>query len=217
MAHDGWIHADRVPEVCGCARPEDVPPPPYLRATLARPPLSGAFRVGLVWAGQPGHVDDEIRSTALADWAPVLDVPGVTLYSLQGGSAAKQVAAFPHIHDPGVELMDWRDTAAVLQQLDLLISIDSAVANLAGAMGLPVWVCLYPVSDWQWLLDGDTTPWYPTARIFRQPRIGDWSSVFQAVAGELRKLVAAQPIPQPAKIHAVHGTPLTRERSESLA
>jgi hypothetical protein len=126
-----------------------------------RAPLAGAFKVGIVWAGQPGHPDDEIRSTTLADWAPVLEVPGVTFCSLQLGSAAKQLAAFEHIHDLSSELTDWRDTAAVLQELDLLIAVDSAVANLAGAMGCPVWIALYAVSDWRWLLEGCTTPWFP--------------------------------------------------------
>jgi hypothetical protein len=188
--YDRWLNADGLPGVCGCARPEDVPPAPYLHATHVHAQLAGTFRVGLVWAGQPGHPDDGIRSTALADWAPVLEVPGVTFYSLQLGSAAKQLAAFEHIHDLSSELTDWRDTAAVLQHLDLLITVDSAVANLAGAMGCPVWVCLYPVSDWRWLLEGSTTPWYPTARIFRQPRIGDWASVFAEVARELWQLVS---------------------------
>jgi hypothetical protein len=191
--YDRWLNIDGLPGVCGCARPEDVPSAPYLCASRTRPPLPGAFKVGLVWAGQPGHPDDEIRSTTLADWAPVLEVPGVTFYSLQLGSAAKQLASCEHrIHDLCSELLDWRDTAAVLQQLDLLIAVDSAVANLAGAMGRPVWVALYPVSDWRWLLEGNCTPWYPTARLFRQPRVGDWSSVFEGLAGELRKLVTAR-------------------------
>jgi hypothetical protein len=191
--YDRWLNTDGLPGVCGCARPDDVPPAPYLRATRVRAPLAGTFRVGLVWAGQPGHPDDGIRSTTLADWAPVVEVPGVNFYSLQLGSPGTQVAAFePRIHDLSSELADWRDTAAVLQQLDLLIAVDSAVANLAGAMGRPVWVCLYPTSDWRWLLEGNTTPWYPTARIFRQPRIGDWGPVFAEVAVELRQLVAAR-------------------------
>jgi hypothetical protein len=122
----------------------------------------------------------------------VLEVPGVTFYSLQLGNAAKQVESCGHpMHDLGSELTDWRDTAAVLQQLDLLIAVDSAVANLAGAMGLPVWVALYAVSDWRWLLEGSTTPWYPTARIFRQSRVGDWGTVFAEVAAELRQVVVA--------------------------
>ena len=184
--YDRWLNIDGLPGVCGCAQPEDLPPPPYLSATRGRAPLAGAFTVGLVWAGQPGHPYDEIRSTTLADWTPVLEVPGVTFYSLQLGSAARQVATWQHrIHDLSSELGDWRDTAAVLQQLDLLIAVDSAVANLAGAMGRPVWVALYQVSDWRWLLEGGTTPWYPTARLFRQPRVGDWPSVFAEVAREL--------------------------------
>jgi tetratricopeptide (TPR) repeat protein len=191
VGYDRWLNSDGIPGACGCARPEDVPPAPYLHATHVRAPLVGTFRVGLVWAGQPGHPEDELRSTSLADWAPVLAVPGVRFYSLQLGSTAKQVAAFEHIHDLSSELTDWRDTAAVLHQLDLLITVDSAVANLAGALGRPTWVCLYPVSDWRWLLDGSTTPWYGSARLFRQPRVGDWASVFGAVATELRQLVSA--------------------------
>ena len=190
--YDRWLNADGLLGVCGCARPEDVPPAPYLRAFQVRPPLAGEFKVGLVWAGQPGHCEDELRSTRLADWGPVLEVPGVTFYSLQLGRAATQLAGFEdRIHDLGPELGDWRDTAAVLQQLDLVISVDTAVANLAGAMGRPLWVPLYPVSDWRWLLEGNTTPWYSTARLFRQPRIGEWAIVFAEVAAELRQLVSS--------------------------
>lgn len=94
-----------------------------------------------------------------------------------------------HVYDLGPYLADFSDTAAVIQELDLVISVDTAVAHLAGALGKPIWVLIPFASDWRWMLEREDSPWYPTMRLFRQPKPGDWASVIRRVAGELKALV----------------------------
>jgi hypothetical protein len=168
----------------------DVPPAPYLRAPIAFRTLPGAFRVGLVWAGSPDHSNDPWRSTRLAQWRSVLDVPGVTFYSLQLGPAATQLreALRGTVHDLAPELTDWTQTAAAMTALDLVIGMDCGPTNFAGALGVPLWVCLAANCDYRWGLEGERTPWYPSARLFRQPTAGDWGSVFAEVSTSLREM-----------------------------
>ena len=150
-------------------------------------PIAG-FRVGICWAGNPEQPNDRNRSTRLARLAPLAEVPGVHLVSLQVGPArdqVREVAGDWPLTDLGGRLGDFAVTAAVIQNLDLVVSIDSAVAHLAGALGAPVWVALSFAPDWRWLLDRDDSPWYPTARLFRQARPGDWEDVFRRIAADL--------------------------------
>ncbi len=150
------------------------------------------LRVGLVWAGNAIHTRDPQRSIALAQLVSLTEIAGIHLYSLQKGPAASQLQELPpsiDITDCGSELTDFADTATLLSSLDLLISVDTATAHLAGALGKPVWILLTHTPDWRWLLDRTDSPWYPTARLFRQPVPGDWSSVIVQVAGELQHLV----------------------------
>jgi hypothetical protein len=98
---------------------------------------------------------------------------------------ARMLHDHPHIVSLGAELRDFSDTAAVISLLDLVISVDTSVAHLAGALGKPVWIMLPYNGDWRWMLEGDASPWYPTARLFRQPRVGDWDSVLARVKSEL--------------------------------
>jgi tetratricopeptide (TPR) repeat protein len=154
------------------------------------------LRVGLVWSGNPLHVRDPQRSVPLDQLRALLAVNGTTFYSLQKGSAASQLLALPietNLIDLGPRLEDFADTAAALCNLDLVISVDTAVAHLAGALGKPVWVLLTHAPDWRWLLDRDDSPWYPTARLFRQPAPGDWRSVIDRVANELQQLAFTLP------------------------
>lgn len=153
-------------------------------ASLPRP------RVGLVWAGNPGFANDRHRSVPLATLAPLLATGRVQFVSLQrdlrdGDETVLQ--RLPNLVQLGEELRDFADTAAVIASLDLVISVDTAVAHLAGALGKPVWILLPRSPDWRWMLDREDTPWYPTARLFRQPRTGDWSSV----VARLRDALAA--------------------------
>jgi ADP-heptose:LPS heptosyltransferase len=119
----------------------------------------------------------------------------VEFHSLQIGSGAEQCAGVSRsiaIIDNSSQIKDFADTAALMMDLDLIISVDTAVAHLAGALGRPVWTLLPFVPDWRWGLSLETTPWYPTMRLFRQPKLGDWESVVHRVAENLQKLVAAR-------------------------
>ena len=124
----------------------------------------------------------------LAEFAPLADVPGVRFFSLQKGAPARQAQDAPRamaLHDYTDELNDFGDTAALIDQLDLVITVDTSVAHLAGGMGKPVWILSRFHGCWRWLLDRGDSPWYPTARLFRQPASGDWSSVMNQVRDEL--------------------------------
>ena len=178
--------------------PADVPyldaEPQLVEAWRHRLGSYPGFKVGIVWQGNPKFRLDRRRSIPLAQFAPLARVPGVHLFSLQKGPGAEQLAAvtdrFP-VTDLGRRLDDFMDTAAVLKNLDLVISVDTAIAHLAGALGIPVWVALPFVPDWRWLMDREDSPWYPTMRLFRQARPGQWEDVFQRIAEALQRRLAA--------------------------
>ena len=137
------------------------------------------LRVGIVWQGNPGHKGDRRRSVRLEQFAALAELPGVSLVSLQKGQGREQLEKLPGLAlDLGPELTDLADTAAVIRSLDLIISVDTVVAHLAGALAAPVWVVLPKVPDWRWLLQRDDSPWYPTMRLFRQAERGQWDDVF---------------------------------------
>jgi tetratricopeptide (TPR) repeat protein len=152
------------------------------------------LKVGLAWAGRASHPHDLRRSMSLEKLAPLAQVPGVTLISLQKGVASSQAQT---ARTAGVNLIDWTDelkdfsdTAALIANLDLIITVDTAVAHLGGAMGKPVWVLLPIVPDWRWMLHREDSPWYPTLRLFRQAKYEDWSAPVTRVTEELGKLSA---------------------------
>jgi len=154
--------------------------------------LSGLEHVSLEWAGQPASKFASNRLTRLEYFAPLTKIPGIQLYGLQKGAAAVQIKELSHLMDVislGEEFTDFSDTAAVIANMDLVISVDTAVAHLAGAMAKPVWILIPFVADWRWLLDRDDSPWYPTVRLFRQQTSNDWDHVFQRIANELQALV----------------------------
>lgn len=136
-------------------------------------------KIGLVWAGNPKNPGDRIRSCPLMALWPLLRIPGVSWFSLQKGDSAGQLAGLPQgtVTDLGPLLDDYSDTAAALQELDLLVTVDTSIAHLAGAINRPVWVLLPHTPDWRWLLGRDDSPWYPVVRLFRQTAIGDWDGV----------------------------------------
>lgn len=143
-------------------------------------------RVGLAWAGNPNHANDRNRSLPARLLSPLLACPGLSFVDLQVGAAASERADLPEgaLASPG-ELGDFADTAAIVAELDLVISVDTAVAHLAGALAKPVWILLPFVGEWRWLEERTDTPWYPTMRLFRQRRPGDWKGVIGAVGEAL--------------------------------
>jgi tetratricopeptide (TPR) repeat protein len=154
------------------------------------------FRVGIAWQGNPDYSCDIYRSAPLRYFAPLANVPGARLLSLQKGKGADQlrdVAADLRIlslsPEADVAAGPFMDTAAIMKNLDLVISTDTAIVHLAGAMGIPVWVALAAVNDWRWLETREDSPWYPTMRLFRQETWGDWETVFARIAAELKAVI----------------------------
>jgi Flp pilus assembly protein TadD len=145
------------------------------------------LKVGLAWAGNPDHIIDACRSAKLEHFAPLAGA-GATFFSLQKGPAASQAASAPsgmELIDLTADLHDFADTAALVSNLDLVITVDTAVAHVAGALGIPAWVLIATEHDWRWLLDREDTPWYPTVRLFRQRTAGQWPEVAERVARAL--------------------------------
>jgi tetratricopeptide (TPR) repeat protein len=161
-------------------------------------------RIALAWAGNASHVNDRNRSIAFSRLAALFPPPNLPPHAAEGQEGARFVsiqrdvrsedaaplAGAPVLH-VGTELENFADTAAVIALCDLVISVDTAVAHLAGAMGRPVWVLLPFNPDWRWTLQGESSPWYPTARLFRQTALGDWDSVIQRVGAELAGVTSA--------------------------
>ncbi|MGC2856231.1 tetratricopeptide repeat protein [Novispirillum sp. DQ9] len=198
-AHDAHAALLSLPHLLGLTTLPDTVP--YLRPDPGRvehwrPRLGPqrGLRVGLVWAGNPEFKDDRRRSPGLAALLPLLDVPGVTFFALQKGAGRADLEALkprlgPNLTDLGPEIGDFVDTAAIMAGLDLVISSCTAPPHLAGALGRPVWLVLPYSADWRWLAHGDGSPWYPTARLFRQDRPGDWASVVGRVRAALVQAV----------------------------
>jgi len=194
-----------LPYVLG-TQPATVPPP--IRLSVADMPDSQpaqtiraaeGFKVGIVWAGRPTHPDDRRRSAKLSALAPLLDVPGTRFFALQKGPAEAELAApelAGRITPLGPQFADLADTARALDELDLLIAVDTSVAHLAGCLGKPTWLLVAHCCDWRWLRAGDDTAWYPTMRVFRQRKRNAWGELAerlrQALAVEVRAHAAAR-------------------------
>jgi hypothetical protein len=149
------------------------------------------MNIGIVWAGRPTHPGDRHRSISLKELAPVAEIEGIQLHSVQKGPATGDLK---HAETSAMNVIDWTDeltdfeqTAALIHNLDLVISVDTAPAHLAGALNKPVWVLLPWIPDWRWLMSGDTTPWYPTMRLFRQPVRGDYETPIRHMVDALRE------------------------------
>jgi tetratricopeptide (TPR) repeat protein len=157
--------------------------------------IPGDFRIGIVWQGNPSGAIDRGRSAPLASFAPLTRLPGVRLISLQKHHGLEQLDRLPAgmtveslgpDFDSGADA--FVDAAAVIMNLDLVVSTDTAIAHLAGALGRPVWVALKAVPHWTWMMDRNDSPWYPSARLFRQTSDGDWRDVFERMAAKLTNL-----------------------------
>jgi hypothetical protein len=177
---------------CGC---NYLTPQPR-RVELGPVHVPGArLRIGIAWCGSPTHVNDAFRSTGLESFAPLLQLPGLAFYSLQlqprGQDACSLQRYAGVLRDLRGLQRDFADTAAIVRQLDLVISVDTSILHLCGGLGLPVWGLISRRADWRWLGDARSdTPWYPTMKLFRQRRLNDWAELMQRVAAELRTLQA---------------------------
>ena len=161
---------------------------PYIRADVDRSKYwaerlnqTGTRNIGLAWAGRPEHRNDRRRSIRPELLAPLNTVKNVTFVTIQPRPANIPSPAGLPILDLGMELGDFADTAALISQLDLVISVDTSVAHLAGALGKPTWLLLPFSPDWRWLMRREDTPWYPTVKLFRQEKLGDWIEVVRRV------------------------------------
>jgi tetratricopeptide (TPR) repeat protein len=183
------------------AIPRDVP---YLKADAAkaqawRERLSAEparLRVGIAWAGDPTHRFDLVRSCTLKQFAPLADLDGVVFYSLQKGARAAKPGDAPAgmtFIDYTDDIKDFADTAALMSNLDLIISVDTSIVHMAGALGRPVFTLLPFNPDFRWLLDRSDSPWYPTMKLFRPPKPRDWDAVFAEVKMDLAAMLAQQP------------------------
>ena len=158
---------------------------------------AGVRRIGLAWTGRPTHPNDQRRSMSLACLASLADAGPSTFVSLQkplpGGDLAT-MTRFPGMTDLSHELTDFGETAAVIENLDLIITVDTAIGHLAGALGKPVWILIAKAADWRWMLERSDSPWYPSARLFRQDRPGAWEPAIDRVRSALEFTQPLRPV-----------------------
>jgi ADP-heptose:LPS heptosyltransferase len=161
-------------------------------AARARP------HIGIVWCGNPTFRGDHNRSMAFSRFAPIVAAAGATFVTLNPGrtaSDAGELSAHAAVVDLAAEFRDFDDTAAVIAGLDLVVTTDTAVAHLAGALAKPVWILLSASPDWRWFIEREDCPWYPSARLFRQATLRDWQPVIARVQRELANFVAGATAP----------------------
>ncbi len=179
--------AASIPSPSGYLQPD----PAKAEAWRARLPRDGRKKIGAVWAGNPEHQKDHLRSMSFAQFAPLLAVPDVHFVSLQKGEPRPDASALPpgaSFFAPADDLNDFSDSAALLANLDLLIAVDTAMLHLAGALGVPAFGLIPTDPDWRWMLNRTGTPWYDSLRLFRQSRHDDWPSVIAETREALKKL-----------------------------
>ncbi|MGH7187061.1 MAG: glycosyltransferase family 9 protein, partial [Pseudomonadota bacterium] len=173
----------------------DADPALAARWQAALAPAADGVRVGLAWAGNPKQGSEPRRGIGLEPCLPLFEAPGVQWHSLQAGERAADLARLAPgaALDWSARLSDFAETAALIANLDLVISTDTSIAHLAGAMGKPVWILLMFAPDWRWLRGRDDSPWYPSARLFRQQTAGDWGGVIGRAKAELARLAKVDP------------------------
>ena len=199
-AFDAHIPMLSLPALMGTTAqtvPATVPylTPPEIRAIVLPNLVPNAMKVGIAWAGMPATRAERHRACPFVHFLDLAQVPGVVLYSLQTGEAARDLrdrAAEPLVFDSGQALADYADLATAINQLDLVVSVDTAIAHLAGALAKPVWTLLSSVGDWRWSANGEKTPWYPSMRLFRQKTHGAWAEVMAEAGAELRRIASAR-------------------------
>jgi tetratricopeptide (TPR) repeat protein len=182
LPREPYLHADKA--TIDFWRPE-------VARALGVADLDSVFKIGIAWQGSPKNHIDRWRSFPLAQFAQLSRLPGVRLLSLQKKDGLEQIETRPDqfpiaVIDPKVdEKRDFLDTAALMQLVDLVVTPETAVAHLAGALGVRTWVAISKVGDWRWMVSGDTCPWYPSVRLFRQTSHGDWDGVFRRIQKQL--------------------------------
>lgn len=192
-AFDCWLPIMSVPGILGTSVDTIPAQIPYLvgpekpKDGRVVPRRENTLNVGIVWQGSLTNVAGSFRSCRLTDFAPLRNVDGVALFSMQSQLSSEDTALLDEFSIPDLEsgLQGFADTAAVVRQLDLVISVDTAMVHLAGALGCPTWVILPVFPDWRWMRDREDSPWYPGMRLFRQKTFGDWASLFGSLAEEL--------------------------------
>lgn len=199
LAHDFYAPLCSLPHIFGTALntiPREIP---YIRPiTGAEAPaaIAGAagLKIGLLWAGHAARRGDRQRSMGVEQFEPLFDIPGVTWFSLQVGRPREELGRQPTpIVDVGAGFSDFADTAAAISRLDLVLSVDTAIAHLCGAMGKSVWVLLAQQPDWRWMFDRESSPWYPNVRLFRQQQVSAWEPVVSRLKQQLLQSIASMP------------------------
>ena len=188
--YDVWIDQMSLPRLFGTTLERIPAPAGYLQADRARSAvwearLPRGLRVGLVWAGNPEHSNDRRRSICTGALAPLIAARAESLVSLQVGRTAGEITRLFGIANNAAALTDFGETAAAIARMDLVITVDTAVAHLSAALGVPTWIMLPHAPDWRWLLDRSDSPWYGSVRLFRQDHPGDWTAVIARVAAAL--------------------------------
>jgi Flp pilus assembly protein TadD len=188
---DYYLPIMSAPFALGFSQIEQLSAAPYIRAPKREREVvlpQGQVRVGVVWRGNPRHENDHFRSVSLQTLQPILDVEGATFVSLQVGDARRELEGF-QIFDAGKDCADFADTAHVVAQLNVVVTVDTAVAHLAGAMGKPVWLLLARGNDWRWFHGAADTPWYANMQLYRQAPHREWGPPVRQIAAALRKMI----------------------------
>ena len=194
---DAQIPVASLPGMLGVLDTAAIPAQvPYLQAqperlTQWRDRLAAhaGYRVGIVWSGSPGHPQNCHRSIAPEHFKALAKVPGVVLINLQFKQSTPKGLNAVQLENVDSGPPSFEDTAAIIANLDLVITCDTVFAHLAGALGVPVWIALSVATDWRWLLERDDSPWYPSARLFRQTTLDDWADVFERIKAALEQRV----------------------------
>jgi hypothetical protein len=188
--YDFYVHLMSLPRIFNTTL-ENIPSEvPYIKPDMeiVKKFNNNYFNIGIVWSGNPQQAKNSNRSAPFENFKSLKKIPNVKLFSLQKGQDSEQLDNLGII-DLSDEINDFLDTAAIIENLDLVVSVDTSVAHLAGAMGKPIWLLLPFIPNWRWLLNRKDSPWYPSMKLFRQKKQGDWDAVFYEVGRELKNLL----------------------------
>ncbi len=201
VKYDLYVPLLNLPGIFDTAADNIPAPIPYLSAKEPKVAhwrnkiQTDAFKIGIAWAGNPIHTNDHNRSCALQNFTPLADIKNVKLFSLQKGTGTEQIKNWhgaTELIDLGQAFADFSDTAAAIENMDLIISVDTSVIHLAGAMGKPAWTLLPFTPDWRWMMQRQDSPWYPTIKLLRQKQHGNWQELFHRVTDRVENLTTSE-------------------------